>query len=570
MKDQYPEQPSPEEFRNKAVNTAQGAEFDALIAEREADIAEQESFDSYMASRPYRDGRKILDADGNSMPGVLTGVGFRRSNKHQALHRRDASHMVGDGSNSDTLQDEITQLNYAVTRARQKSGDAEDALLANYGPILHEKRKELYGSMGILEVTRNLAEAELETDADKQAAIRDVLEEKWLAEAIKFFSATDTSKDPEATPDNRADNLWNRLMEYKESHKENLIKKGNHQDQAAERIDWDYVDQTRAYLHQEGADASEIMRDIPAEAELRDKSNDERFTLMPDSYKQVVEGDPDLTRNRIDKNELEFWVNAFHSDGMPIELIDEIPASFFYSFDDPEFSDELPQSIQEWLDHHPDAEVNSLLARDDGNPAPSPNAHDGESVLPPRVPTPQTTQKKSRRERLKNFLKAEGAVSFDKYGYASVDTERGGIDLKKALAIGLGTVALAGLANLAGRTFGSNSENHDTMAIETITAPDGVPPQMDLSLIPQTELPGGPDLPPPHLIDPELSRGDSLREISQSQSTVWALAENILNGSGTPNPDNMHIQAETQRILDLNGLDWDTARNVVTGQKLKV
>lgn len=96
-----------------------------------------------------------------------------------------------------------------------------------------------------------------------------------------------------------------------------------------------------------------------------------------------------------------------------------------------------------------------------------------------------------------------------------------------------------------------NTQELDTM----IGIPDAEPAQ------PLTEVQNTPEV---------VSDGNVVGVLEKNGGTIWGDAKSHLMNTGIFEPSNEQIQAEAQRILDLNNLTWDDATKLPVGYKFQI
>jgi len=409
---------------------AQGAEWDEMIAERNLEVQMQDEQAAYDATRPY------LDAVGNVHDPVTN-----------------------------------TQINPDIYHQKKRDEHADSAI-------------QTYEDMGMVQLTHKLADAEISGDKSTYNEVEEVL----LNKLIEFSEPLDQQKKLTGNEDEseiiRKTLDWQseqqsaeRLGESADPVERLMQKLINEKDRYKQevtmsKVDTDFIDTTRKYIDDLGGDSSEIMKEVPVEAELKGKTDKERWELMPDSYKELYGKDPNIARNRIDKDVLENWVNTLLASGVPREIIQEFPASFFYNDDDPEQTDDYPEAFAEWLEKNPDTKIGQAKTKSEiidqekiNNSAKNiligaaDEADDSSEAEPEprkgifariraRMNDPAVTF-----EKIENRV-GDNGLEFVKTREQHVDTDRE-INKKAMIALGIGGIAI-GAAIISAKTGGPN------------------------------------------------------------------------------------------------------------------
>ncbi len=215
----------------------------------------------------------------------------------------------------------------------------------------HEDESQTpYEEMGSLELARALAEAEVHQDQTTIQNVSDVLLEKLVAESKKLSTIVEGTNRPnnEGEVTDPSDALWNRVMRYKDAYVQQL-KNADTRD----RIDVDYAQQAANELKDLNV-PDEVIKAVPAEHFFKEDDPEVRMEEA-DVLRQYRQNNPnsDLAKqeqlDRINPQTLEDWMLYLKSEGVPDEIIQDFPASFFYDSDDEEKTSDTPESFQQWL-----------------------------------------------------------------------------------------------------------------------------------------------------------------------------------------------------------------------------
>lgn len=217
----------------------------------------------------------------------------------------------------------------------------------------------------------------------------------------------------------------------------------------------------------------------------REHEDPSRFIIHADNHDSDAE-EESLVREKIYPDTAQEWTARMLELGVPTELIDKIPATFFYTEGDPEKTDKLPDELVTWIktnldvsssskeqaqeddeENYSDDGVTRLIfsdplngsrnhelpqrgraangdrisSRDDSTPQAEKN-QDSRTRKPAVTPKPKTW-----RDRIKKFMTQEGAITWDKKGNAIVNTdlqERTRGEKIGLYSLGLGSLAIVG------------------------------------------------------------------------------------------------------------------------------
>jgi len=472
-------------------------------------------------------------------------------------------------------------------------------------------RKELKGKY-LKKLQLRHGENYMNLFADEMSEEADRMVEEELGPSPKDPHAVDLSeskKENEAKKARRNAEREKTSEKVREFHRsfnkptpEELEQKRN--EEIREKIDYDFVDANRQYLDSREANTADILKEFPVESELKGKTSDERRALLPESYWQEIHKDPNaptslywewIESDRIDKDAAEKWLNDLRAAGVPMEIISDFPASYFYRDGDPEETDDLPESFIEWRNQNPgikigpngngdahieaspseaDAERERKIARAQvmlDNAAASAVASNDGDVSP-----------KGWKAWFKDRLNREAAVTFNKsdprtgkkIGDASVNTELAGVDIdRKTVVVAVGALAVTAGSILAAKYGGLNPFdmfNGSEADTGTTTAPEADPTP------PETE--GTRSESSPEVSDsetPDSTQETDLPEgfepvISAENPTPSHVAYDLLKAEGVLNPSIGQIHDKTQELLDLNNMDWPDAKKLQPGFRLRI
>jgi len=141
-----------------------------------------------------------------------------------------------------------------------------------------------------------------------------------------------------------------------------------------------------------------------------------------------------------------------------------------------------------------------------------------------------------------------GAVLLDTKSYFT-DPEHGKERQKRAKIIGAaaGALALVGTAYLLikGLDGGGSKDAHSVVPKKNPSIGGEIVPKGNANVTASTEV-----------------VNHAHEQLNHAGDTIWNHASNDLISKGVTNPSPAQIQAETQRILDLNHINWDQARQL--------
>ncbi len=228
----------------------------------------------------------------------------------------------------------------ASEEARQEATDYIDSRPSSEEDITDSKEEKAYEDMGVKELARELAKAELDDDKTSQSNITDVLFDKLDTVASKQSKNDESASknfDDEGAKD-PTDALLDRVMKYK--------------------------DQVKTEIH-----------------------NDE-------------------IRSRIDDEVATKWMTELKSQGVPDDILQKFPASFFYKDGDPEQTDDTPQEYLDWLEENPQTQPENTedISQDDTQEIPV-------------ITGPEPKTKRGLWARVKQAFKKPPAVRFDGKNY---------------------------------------------------------------------------------------------------------------------------------------------------------
>ncbi len=313
-----------------------------------------------------------------------------------------------------------------------------DAYFEEQRKTHEEKTQAPYEEMGSLELARALAEAEVHEDQTAIQNVSDALLEKLAAESKKLSTRIEGTNRPNNDGDvvDPSDALWGRVMRYKDNYVQQL-KNINTRD----KIDVDYAQQQANELKDLNV-PDEVIQAVPAEHFFKEDDPQARMDEA-DVLKQYRESNPDsdlAKQEQLDKmnpQKLENWMQYLKSEGVPDEIIQDFPASFFYDDDDAEQTGDIPESFQQWLAERADSNQDHAGVSEPNNE----NQED----------EPQIT-KLSFRERASFLLKRKAMEAYT----ALFDHKRG------VVAAGIGLIAVAYITQKTGLL----SDGHQDVAAQ--------------------------------------------------------------------------------------------------------
>ena len=499
MSEGYPKPLTPADFREKAVEHAQGELYDEMMMERGGLPLPQEE----LQDRPY------LDKIGRPRQSNGKMARTKFTDKDQRLAYLDGAQSVG------TLYEEMSneQLREYLSKVEEDQGhEALRSVVGEVASAIETKReqklrgdKEGYQAMGMLELAGVLGEAEGSGKKAEAKLVEDALIDKWIEKTQKIGEYGDEPSGGTLTIEERENKLWESLMQTKDRHAQKYKVDGN---------------------------------------------------LAADKMHQLQDA------------------------GVPDEIIESIPISYFYNENDPGVSDDEGDMFKKWLEAHPDIEdkltdkaANGLTVEAEADAATDRMSQDeirtiANSVLGSDTEEPAgEAPKLGLKAKFKDLWSREAAVTFNKKpnGVATVDTdpERRVKVTKKHVAMAVGAVALGAAGYFAARY------NVDLWPFGDPSVPSVDENGNNGLDIPNDNGHSGTSVPD---TKPEGNIGiTETRSINTDKyPTVSHIALDLLQDQGLSNPSDQQIHQMTQELLDKNGWDWDEARKLIPGTRVKI